>query len=92
MLQTIQVSSRVSAQGVLVELLPNGEAVIRDGDTMYRGRPIAPLARAEARPGPADRGRAGRALTPAQSQPASSRSRIATIISTCASAALRQGM
>jgi hypothetical protein len=47
MFQTIQVSSRVSAQGDLVELLPNGEAVIRDGDTIYRGRPIVPMARAE---------------------------------------------
>jgi hypothetical protein len=44
MFQTIQVSSRVSAQGILVEVLPNGEAVIRDGDTIYRGRPIAPVA------------------------------------------------
>ena len=44
MFQTIQVSSRVSAQGILVEVLPNGEAVIRDGDTIYRGRPIAPAA------------------------------------------------
>ncbi len=47
MLQTIQVSSRVSAQGILVEFLPNGDAVIRDGDTVYRGRPIVPLAGAE---------------------------------------------
>jgi hypothetical protein len=50
MFQTIQVSSRVSAQGVLVELLPNGDAVVRDGDTIYRGRPIAPLARVERGP------------------------------------------
>jgi hypothetical protein len=43
MFQTIQVSSCVSAQGLLVEHLPNGEVVIRDGGTIYRGRPIAPF-------------------------------------------------
>lgn len=43
MFQTIQVSSRVSVQGSLVEHLPNGEVVIRDGLHVYRGRPIAPL-------------------------------------------------
>lgn len=44
MFQTIQVSSCVSAQGVLVEQLPNGEVLIRDGETIYRGRPITPFA------------------------------------------------
>ena len=44
MYQTIQVSSCVSAQGELVEHLPNGDVVIRDGGTVYRGRPIAPVA------------------------------------------------
>jgi hypothetical protein len=43
MVQTIQVSSCVSAQGDLVEHLPNGEVVIRDGDTVHRGRPVAPF-------------------------------------------------
>jgi hypothetical protein len=43
MLHTIQVSRRVTAQGILVELLPNGEAIVRDGDTVYRGRPISSL-------------------------------------------------
>ena len=42
MYQTIQVSSCVSVQGDLVEALPNGEAIIRDGGQIYRGRPIAP--------------------------------------------------
>ncbi len=31
MYQTIQVSSCVSAQGELVENLPNGDAIVRDG-------------------------------------------------------------
>ena len=44
MYQTIQVSTCVSAQGELVERLPNGEAVVRDGGQVYRGRPIAPFA------------------------------------------------
>lgn len=44
MFQTIQVSSCVSAQGDLVEQLPNGDVVIRDGGQTYRGRPIAPIA------------------------------------------------
>lgn len=43
MYQTIQVSSCVSAQGDLVEHLPNGDVVIRDGGHVYRGRPIAPV-------------------------------------------------
>jgi len=43
MFQTIKVSSCVSAQGDLVEQLPNGDVVIRDGVNVYRGRPIAPL-------------------------------------------------
>jgi hypothetical protein len=43
MCQTIRLSSCVSVQGDLVEALPNGEAIIRDGDQVYRGRPIAPF-------------------------------------------------
>ena len=43
MYQTIQVSTCVSAQGELVENLPNGEAIVRDGGQVYRGRPIAPV-------------------------------------------------
>ena len=93
MYQTIQVSSCVSAQGDLVEHLPNGDAIVRDGDNIYRGRPIAPMPRAERAPGPGEsRPGTRRGLTPAQSQPASSRSRIATIISMCASPAFRHGM
>ena len=41
MFQTIALSSRVSAQGEIVEVLGNGEVVIRDGRTFYRGRPIS---------------------------------------------------
>jgi hypothetical protein len=48
MYQTIQLSSCVSVQGDLVEALPNGEAIIRDGGQVYRGRPIAPFAAAAA--------------------------------------------
>jgi hypothetical protein len=46
MYRTIQVSSCVSVQGDLVESLPNGEAIIRDGGNVYRGRPVAALASA----------------------------------------------
>ncbi len=46
MYQTIKVSSCVSAQGDLVEQLPNGEVLIRDGGNIYRGRPIAPISAA----------------------------------------------
>lgn len=48
MYQTVQVSSCVSVQGFLVERLPNGEAIVRDGHKTYRGRPIAPLQGARA--------------------------------------------
>jgi hypothetical protein len=41
MYQTIQLSSCVSAQGDVIEQLPNGDVVIRDGGNVYRGRPIA---------------------------------------------------
>jgi hypothetical protein len=44
MYQTIQVSSRVSVQGDFVEWLPNGDALVRDGLNLYRGRPIVPFA------------------------------------------------
>jgi hypothetical protein len=40
MFETIELFSRVSAQGEIVEILGNGEVVIRDGRTYYRGRPI----------------------------------------------------
>lgn len=40
MYQTIRVSSCVSVQGEFVELLANGEMVIRDGRNVYRGRPV----------------------------------------------------
>jgi hypothetical protein len=48
--QTIQVSSCVSVQGDFVELLANGDVLVRDGRHVYRGRPVAsavpePLAR-----------------------------------------------
>lgn len=53
MYQTVQVTTCVSAQGELVERLPNGEAIIRDGANLYRGRALsaeapAPAARREA--------------------------------------------
>ena len=38
--QTIQLSSHVSVQGEIAEVLANGEVVIRDGVNVYRGRPI----------------------------------------------------
>lgn len=42
MYQTIQVSSRVSVQGEIVERLPDGQVVVRDGLNVYRGQPIIP--------------------------------------------------
>ncbi len=50
MYQTIQLSSRVTVQGDLVEQLPNGQVVVRDGLTLYRGVPIAAIARDAKRP------------------------------------------
>lgn len=44
MYQTIQMSSCVSVQGVLVEALPNGEAIVQDGGQRYRGRRITAYA------------------------------------------------
>ncbi|WP_424930148.1 hypothetical protein [Amaricoccus tamworthensis] len=38
MFKTIMLSSCVSVQGELVEDLGNGEVVVRDGPTIYRGR------------------------------------------------------
>jgi hypothetical protein len=43
MYQTIQLSSRVSVQGSVIERLPDGEVLIRAGGRLYRGRPIAPF-------------------------------------------------
>lgn len=43
MYQTIQVSSRVSVQGEIVERLPDGQVVVRDGLNVYRGQPITPF-------------------------------------------------
>ena len=40
MFQTIQVSSCLSIQGEFVEVLANGDVVIRDGSITYRGQPI----------------------------------------------------
>lgn len=42
MYRTVQMSSCISAQGELVETLGNGEILVRDGDKVYRGRPVAP--------------------------------------------------
>jgi hypothetical protein len=43
MYQTIQVSSCVSVQGEIVERLPDGRVVVRDGLNVYRGLPVAPF-------------------------------------------------
>lgn len=40
MYQTIQLSSCVTIQGEFVEALANGEVVVRDGKSIYRGKPI----------------------------------------------------
>lgn len=42
MYRTVQMSSCISAQGELVETLGNGEILVRDGDTVYKGRPVVP--------------------------------------------------
>ncbi|MFT3972677.1 MAG: hypothetical protein QM699_04275 [Amaricoccus sp.] len=47
MYQTIQVSSRVSVYGELVERLPDGQVVVRDGLNVYRGQPVAPFMMAQ---------------------------------------------
>ena len=41
MYRTVQLSSCVSAQGELVEVLGNGEVLVRDGGKFYRGQPVA---------------------------------------------------
>ncbi len=41
MYRTIQLSSCVLVQGEFVEVLADGQIVVRDGMTMYRGQPIA---------------------------------------------------
>jgi hypothetical protein len=41
MIQTIRLSSCVSVQGEFVAVLENGDVIIRDGDTTYRGSPVA---------------------------------------------------
>lgn len=43
MYQTIQVSSRVSVCGEIVERLPDGQVVVRDGLNVYRGQPVLPF-------------------------------------------------
>lgn len=40
MYRTIQVSSCISVQGEFVEVLLDGTILVRDGETLYRGRPI----------------------------------------------------
>jgi hypothetical protein len=40
MYRTIQLSSCISVQGEIVEALLDGTVLIRDGETIYRGRPI----------------------------------------------------
>lgn len=41
MIQTIRLSSCVSVQGEFVAVLENGDVMIRDGDTTYRGSPVS---------------------------------------------------
>ena len=40
MLRTIRLSSCISVQGEMIEVLQDGTILIRDGKTLYRGRPI----------------------------------------------------
>ena len=39
---TIQLSSCISVQGEIVEVLSDGTMLVRDGKTLYRGRPVVP--------------------------------------------------
>ncbi len=50
MYRTIQLSSCISAQGEIVEVLLDGTVLIRDGETLYRGRPIELSADATPKP------------------------------------------
>jgi len=60
MFRTVQLSSCISAQGELVEVRRNGDILVRDGATLYRGRPVTlpsgrpaqPAVRATIRPEP----------------------------------------
>ena len=52
MYRTVQMSSCISAQGELVETLGNGEILVRDGDTVYKGRPVVPPGRPRTAPLP----------------------------------------
>lgn len=47
MYETIQLSSCVSVQGELVDVLANGDVVVRDGRSTYRGRPTGGAERLE---------------------------------------------
>ncbi len=47
MYETIQLSSCVSVQGELVDVLDNGDVVVRDGRSTYRGRPMGGAERLE---------------------------------------------
>lgn len=40
MLRTIRLSSCISVQGEMVEVLQDGTILVRDGKTLYRGRPV----------------------------------------------------
>ncbi|MGB5559887.1 MAG: hypothetical protein WBN04_17985 [Paracoccaceae bacterium] len=46
MIRTILLGSCVSVQGVFVRKLPNGKIVVRVGDRIYEGVPVADLAAA----------------------------------------------
>lgn len=42
MLTTIEIGSCVSVQGELIARLKTGECIVRDGERIYRGRPLRP--------------------------------------------------
>jgi len=46
MIRTILLGSCVSVQGIFVRKLDDGKIVVRVGDRMYQGRPVADLAAA----------------------------------------------
>ncbi len=44
MLRTITVGTHISVQGMFARNLPNGRIAVRDGNTVYEGRPVTQAA------------------------------------------------
>ena len=44
MLRTITIGTSISIQGMFVRTRPNGKIVVRDGKTVYTGKPVSTAA------------------------------------------------